>query len=279
MLTRIVTAACLLPVVAAVYLGPAWLFLVLAMAAALLATRETTKLHEARGARPVAAAALVGAGLCCVSFFDSAHLPLGMALAASIGLSIGLHGVLRPSLDQALPDLAATISCIAFPGLLLAFQVGIRSLPAGPDGRSDAPGLLVFLYCVVFGNDALAYFTGRMLGRVKLAPRISPGKTVEGFIGGIAGGVGLGVVSTRVIPCGLGLGQAIGFGALLAVAAVFGDLSKSMLKRSANVKDSGRLLPGHGGVLDRLDGLLFAGPLLFLLVTRLPVAASTAGAP
>jgi phosphatidate cytidylyltransferase len=274
MLTRIVTAACLLPVVAAVYLGPAWLFLVLATAATLLATSETAKLHEAKGARPLVAAALAGSALCCLSFFDPVHLPLGMALAASVALAVGLQGVIRLSLDQALPDLAATISCIAYPGLLLAFQVGLRTLPADSTRIHDAPGLLLFLYCVVFGNDAFAYFTGKALGRVKLAPQISPGKTVEGFIGGIVGGVALGVACTRLLPCGLSLGESAGFGALIAVAAVFGDLSKSMLKRSANVKDSGRLLPGHGGVLDRLDGLLLAGPLLYFLVTRVPVAAS-----
>lgn len=273
MLTRIITAACLLPLVAVVYFGPPIVFLLLTVLSVSLAVHETLRMHEARGpanlegARPVAAAAFVGSALACVSFHDPAHLPLGLALAASLALAFGLRAVLRPSLENALPDLAATAACILYPGLLLAFLVAIRNIP--PVGAEPAPGpaLLVFLLAVVFGNDAAAYFAGRAFGRRKLAPAISPGKTVEGFLGGIVGGIALGLLVARFLPTGLSLSQAAAWGALLAVTGVLGDLSKSMLKRSAHVKDSGHLLPGHGGVLDRLDGLLFAGPALYYLAT------------
>jgi phosphatidate cytidylyltransferase len=278
-LTRVLTAAALLPIVVAVYFAPPWVFLVLAVAAALAATRETVRLHEAHGARPLEAAALAGAGLACLSFFAPAHLPLSLVIWASLALAFALHAILRRSLDGALPDVAATIACVAYPGILIAFQVALRGLPSPPDLPHRATALLVFLYAVVFGNDAAAYFSGRAFGRLKLAPSISPGKTVEGFLGGIVGGVLLGIACSRILPCGLSLGEAAGFGTLVAIAAVFGDLSKSMLKRSAHVKDSGKLLPGHGGVLDRLDGLLFAGPLLYFLLTARASIASPAGSP
>jgi phosphatidate cytidylyltransferase len=266
-LTRIVTAALLLPLVALIYFGPPSVLLVITILATAQATREALLLHEALGARPVAAAALIAGALLCVSFHDPAHLPLGLALAASVALAVGLQAVLRPSLDRALPDLAATFACILYPGLLLSFQVAVRNLPADATAPDRGAALLVFLFAVVFGNDAAAYFVGRGLGRRRLAPTISPGKTVEGFLGGLLGAVVLGLVVARFLPTGLSMGQAAGWGALLAAAGVAGDLSKSMLKRSAHVKDSGHLLPGHGGVLDRLDGLLFAGPTLYYLVT------------
>ena len=268
MLTRIITAACLLPLVAVVYFGPPWALLLLTVVMVTLATWETVKLHEAQGARPIAAAALVGGVLACVSFHDPAHLPLGMALAASVALAFGLRAVLRPSIEGALPDLAATLGCVIYPGFLLSFHVAIRNLPLLDTSTGTAtlvgPALLVFLFAVVFGNDAFAYFAGRAFGRRKLAPSISPGKTVEGFLGGILGGIALGLLVARFLPTGLSTLQAAGWSALLAVAGVLGDLSKSMLKRSAGVKDSGKLLPGHGGMLDRVDALMFVAPAAWL---------------
>lgn len=120
--------------------------------------------------------------------------------------------------------------------------------------------LLVALF-VVWGADTGAYFTGRKLGRHKLAPRVSPNKTIEGLLGGLVVGVGVGLLAA--LSTGIPVARLPGLAVVCLVAALFsviGDLVESLLKRQAGVKDSGRLIPGHGGVLDRVDGVLAALP-------------------
>jgi phosphatidate cytidylyltransferase len=125
-------------------------------------------------------------------------------------------------------------------------------------------GWVILAFAVAFLNDTFAYFAGRFFGRHKLLERISPKKTWEGAAGGVLGSV-LGAVAVRLLDVTRDLGTlslagaaAVGLGA--AVLAPVGDLAESMLKRSAGVKDSGRLIPGHGGLLDRIDALLFVAP-------------------
>ena len=119
---------------------------------------------------------------------------------------------------------------------------------------------VVLLFIVTWANDTLAYFTGRFLGKRPLAPRISPKKTWEGFWGGAAGSVlGSLAVKALFLP-NLSVPAAVLVGAGAAVLGPLGDLSESMLKRAAGVKDSGRVIPGHGGLLDRIDAVLFVAP-------------------
>jgi phosphatidate cytidylyltransferase len=123
---------------------------------------------------------------------------------------------------------------------------------------------LLWLLIVVGTTDTAAYFTGRALGGPRLAPAISPGKTWSGLFGGVLGAATASVATVWVIGSERLL-QAAGLGALLSLISQLGDLVESALKRSAGVKDSGSLIPGHGGVLDRLDGLLFAAPALAVI--------------
>lgn len=131
---------------------------------------------------------------------------------------------------------------------------------------SDRPRLLLFLFVLVWVADTFAYFTGSMLGKTKLAPHISPGKTVEGVAGGVLGAVLLAWLCGTMIWKfeGLLLAMWTGLAALTALFSVVGDLTESKLKRIAGVKDSGSLLPGHGGVLDRIDALTAAAPVFTL---------------
>jgi phosphatidate cytidylyltransferase len=141
--------------------------------------------------------------------------------------------------------------------------------------RNHVPGgaeHVLWLFLVVWATDIFAYFAGRSIGGAKLAPSISPGKTWAGLYGGMAGaGLTGGVVA---LAFGAGFWPASVLAALLAVVAQIGDLFESALKRRAGVKDSGHLIPGHGGLLDRIDGLVFAAP-LFAAVVWLTLASAS----
>ena len=143
-------------------------------------------------------------------------------------------------------------------GWLLSHFVALRGL--------DEHGSWVFLALfTTFGSDTAAFFAGRALGRHHLAPGISPGKTWEGAIAGILGAIIVSLLFTIPSPLSLplGYGQAIVLGVLVSIFGQAGDLIESLLKRNMGVKDSGRLLPGHGGALDRIDSVVFAGVVVY----------------
>ena len=246
--SRILVGAVLLPaVLGLVYLGGWWLW-VLALAAALIALHELYRI--ARPLRPLVLAgyagtllALLGAQLGGIPWMTAGFL-------ATIALAFVLKGVgdTRQSLTVAI---ATTVLGVAWIGLGLAHAVLLRGIPE--HGR-----LAVFtVLLAVFAADAAAYFTGLLIGRHKLAPVISPGKTWEGLVGGTITAI---LVSFFALYHQefLTVGEAIALGLAIAIAGPLGDLFESALKRDMNVKDSGRLLAGHGGMLDRIDALLFA---------------------
>ena len=261
-----------------VHLGGWYLAALLALAAAL-AANEFLVLASARGGRPLrwlgipAASALV---------LLAAHEPdfavwggRALALLVILGLLTSCAVVFTRGVDAApLLSASATISGTLYCGATLSFAVLLRSLPEVRGGVSAHPWegtLLVLLpLTATWVGDAAAYFAGRRLGRRRLAPRVSPGKTVEGGIAGLIGATATGVlmgVALRGVP-NFPVSPLVGgaMGLALGVAAQLGDLAESVLKREAGVKDSGTLLPGHGGALDRLDALLFTVPLAYGLV-------------
>lgn len=131
--------------------------------------------------------------------------------------------------------------------------------------RLDSPMATLHLIAIVVACDIAAYFTGKTLGGPKLAPSISPKKTISGLVGGMVASAAIGATGSSFIATNYGFLAWMLLGAVLAVIAQMGDLFASWLKRRADVKDSGTLLPGHGGLLDRLDGLLFAAPVYAVL--------------
>ncbi|MGD9123453.1 MAG: phosphatidate cytidylyltransferase [Desulfarculaceae bacterium] len=178
---------------------------------------------------------------------------LGLSLSACLALALAKGGDLAPALDRLLRlgwgifYLGGALSC-----LLVLFHL--------ENGRH----LVIFLVAAVAAADTGAFFSGKLAGRHKMAPRISPNKTLEGLAGGLAlaGVTGAGMGLFLLPEMGAPKGAFIGLG--LGGLAVLGDLLESLIKRAAGAKDSGSLLPGHGGVLDRVDGLLLAGPGLLL---------------
>jgi phosphatidate cytidylyltransferase len=131
------------------------------------------------------------------------------------------------------------------------------------------PAWVALAIAVTFGNDTGAYFAGRAFGRHKLAPAISPGKTVEGAIGGLVANVLVVLVARALFVHDLTIRDCVMIGVPAAIVGPAGDLIESLLKRAAGAKDSGRLLPGHGGILDRIDALLFVGAYVCLYATQL----------
>ncbi|MEJ5199605.1 MAG: phosphatidate cytidylyltransferase [Anaerolineae bacterium] len=151
-------------------------------------------------------------------------------------------------------DWGITVASALYLGITLSYLVALRQRPDG-----FAWALTAFL--VTWSCDTMAYFVGSSLGRHKLWPRISPKKTWEGLVGGTAAALAAGVI-VGIWLLALPWWQGLGLGALVAVAAPFGDFAESLFKRLANVKDSSQLIPGHGGALDRVDSLLFVFPVV-----------------
>ena len=154
-----------------------------------------------------------------------------------------------------------TIAGILYIGWLLSHLVALRGLEGGRNW-------VFFVLFVTWASDTTAFFTGRKLGRHKLAPSISPGKTWEGSIGGIGAAIAMSILFFTPTPFQLPLAywQAIPLSIAVSILGQLGDLTESLLKRNMGVKDSGRLMPGHGGLLDRMDSIIFAGVVVYYFV-------------
>lgn len=257
LLRRVLTAAVLLPIaIGAVVLG-GWWFALLVAGASCLAQWEVYSLAERAGARPLKPLGLVaGALLVCVPLWSGA-LPL--AVLAALGLLIA---ELYRRQEAPLAMAAVGILGVFYPAALVLWYVHIRVAAAAVPGIGDAGAvwLVLTIFVAIWAVDTSAYFTGLAIGRRPLFPRISPNKTVEGAIGGMAGGIATAVLLQQLFLPFVGIGDAVVLGLIAGVVGPFGDLVASLFKRSVDVKDSGRILPGHGGVLDRVDAMIFVAP-------------------
>jgi phosphatidate cytidylyltransferase len=265
---RILTALVLIPLVLfLVFLGPRWqwLFTLAVAAVAALAAWEYLGLVERSGAKPPRVAVVVALGLLFAGNFEYPDQIAAIFGGLSLGLLI--YCTFRSSIDHLLADAATSIFCLLYVGLTLLALPNLRE-------ETNGPSLVAFLLCVVWAGDIAALYVGRTLGRLKLAPSISPNKTWEGTLGSVAGSVLaawglLGLANwlaqwdSAKLSYSEDLWYWLGLAVLVNVAAQVGDLAESALKRSVGVKDSGVLLPGHGGVLDRIDALLLAAPVLW----------------
>jgi len=253
--TRILTAALLVAIaVACVLWLPGWLTVALFGVPWTLGALEWGRfVGWSRGFVRTYACVLVLLALAAGEWFDAAGVEQ-VANAAVLWWGLAFIGILRYPWKVPMAVVAAAGLLALVPSwLLLAYLQ-----TSGPGG----PMLVLSALCVVWAADVGAYFCGRRFGRVKLAPRVSPGKTWEGVLGGVS------AATIMAVLAGLWIGQPLlswaATGFATALVSIVGDLTVSVCKRQAGVKDSGKLLPGHGGVLDRIDSLTAALPVFYL---------------
>lgn len=264
---RVVTALVLIPIVLLlVFLAPHWLVTLAVAAVAMLAAWEFLGLAIASGAKPPRIATLVAILLL---FLGTLEWPdQSVAILGMLTLGLLVYITFSQPVDETLASAATAIFCLLYVGFTLLAVPALRE-------EANGPSLVTFLLCAVWAGDSVAMYTGKAFGRHKLAPHLSPNKSWEGSLGSLAGSLlvtllllGLAhLMSTQWDSAKLSFPEDtwywLGLAALINVAAQTGDLAESALKRSAGVKDSGSLLPGHGGVLDRIDALLLAAPALW----------------
>ncbi len=235
---------------------PPWLLLVVAEGVLLLAFVEYARLAESLGARVPRVASAAAAMATCAAV--GLGVPLELPLVAAL---VGLSGIVVASRAPA-PGVLGDIAAAVFPAIYLGLPLGTFVALHALAGREA----VLLLLATVIVSDSAQYFTGRLFGRTRLSPAISPKKTVEGAIGGfVLAPIAMAALAPWWLP-GRTTGWALLVGLALVGLGIAGDLFESLLKRSAGVKDSSALIPGHGGVLDRIDAMLFAAPVFYVLL-------------
>ncbi|MFI5314421.1 MAG: phosphatidate cytidylyltransferase [Myxococcota bacterium] len=277
---RWITAGLLVPPVIWVSYAGGWLYVGVVIAFILLALNEFYGLISAKGATPHRLLGNVAAGvLPVIAYVGDASLATS-ALTATL-LTLMILQLTKQEIREAIASVSETFFGVIYVGWLLSYAVSVRFISFELERRFGTPvdpqvGFFYMILCLsaVVCSDAGAYFVGRKYGRRKLAPAISPNKTVEGAIGGVITGGAFGLLAklvfTAIVPGelarDLGWGASLVFGMTLAAFAVLGDLIESVLKRDAALKDAGSLLPGVGGVLDRIDSALLGIPVMYYLL-------------
>jgi phosphatidate cytidylyltransferase len=253
-----------------VFLGPRWqwLFTLATALVASLAGWEYLGLAQQKGSNPPRLAVVIAIAAMFAANFEWTNSDLFPAILGILCLALLIYCTFASPIDRVLSDAANSIFCLIYTGFTLMSLPELRA-------QNNGPSLVVFLLCVVWAGDIAALYIGRPFGRRKLAPRLSPNKTWEGSIASVIGsllaaGALLGVSEYLARWNSVALSYAdevwwywLILAFIVNIAAQAGDLAESALKRSAGVKDSGTLLPGHGGILDRIDALLLAAPALW----------------
>jgi phosphatidate cytidylyltransferase len=255
---RWLTAAVALPIVAMIIaIGPGWLLLALVLMVTAGGLLELSGLLLA-GTKAWLRMLTWSMGLLLpLATYWKGLLGLTVATVAIVFVSLAAHLFVYAKQEKVLPSLGATV----FAQLYIPFLIShILLLFRVPSGRQ----WILLLLFVVFSCDTGAYYVGHRWGRHKLWPVVSPGKTIEGAIGGLLSSVVVSLVVGTLLPIDVAtVGFLLALGFVLALVGQVGDLMESMLKRVSQVKDAGGILPGHGGLLDRLDSLIFAFPVVY----------------
>jgi phosphatidate cytidylyltransferase len=259
---RVITAAVLIPLVVLLLLKGSFPLVVIATAVvAELATWEYLSIADSSGSRTPRILVLVAIALLFAAAFHSPYLI--MPTIGVCGLLLLVVCSFRSPLDRVLPDTALSIFGLLYIGLTLAAVPLVWV-------QENGPSLVLFLFCIVWTGDIAALYVGRNFGYHKLAPRISPNKSWQGSAASLVGSLVIAAALVALARRSAGplhypgpFARWFALALALNLAAQVGDLVESAMKRGAGVKDSGAMLPGHGGILDRIDALLLAAPVLW----------------
>jgi len=249
-------------------------FLILILLVILFGNIELFKLLEAKGIqteRELGIAFSLALGI--AAYFGYFYFAVVFSFAVIIIFLLALR---RQDLSNAIIALSTGLFAIIYIGWFLSHAILLRNIDHNSNlktyvetvqGHSDVGFFYIFLVVsCTFLNDTGAYFIGRWKGKRKLIPHVSPGKTLEGTIGGIISSAIAAIVGNLIFKSPIEYHWVVLFGLVIGIVAVLGDLTESLIKRSAEAKDSGGILPGHGGILDRFDSLIFTFPVSYYMV-------------
>lgn len=263
---RLLTAAIAIPILLAIVFASGatgFLCLILVVNAIglhefwALFPREDTRTPVDRSGYPLA---LVASSVLVYAFHRGSNLLIAGALMSAMLLALAASVIGSASMRDRSRVVFTTLAGVLYVTVMLGHLVLVRSLPEGA-------WWIFMLLGIVMMSDTCAYFAGRAFGKHKLAPLVSPKKTVEGAIGGLAGSAVFALVAVECLGWdGIPVGRALVLGLLTGLVSQIGDLAESLLKRGADVKDSGTIFPGHGGLLDRLDSILPGCVVLYYLI-------------
>ncbi|HAM52806.1 MAG TPA: hypothetical protein DCP92_19705 [Nitrospiraceae bacterium] len=250
--TRLIVAAILLPLfyLYVVKLQQGYFYLLILLVSSL-AQSEFYAMYRVRGILKIVG---IGAGVALLSamYFSRGILPDILLSAFLLIAFVRLMGKRDPA--SSLHDMAPVVTAMLYIPCSLGFQIFLRG---------GGPGWILFLFGCVWASDSFAYYIGKTLGRKKLFVEVSPQKTVAGAFGSVAGGALSGFLLNRAFVQTMNSWESLTIGIVIGATTIIGDLVESMFKRDAGVKDSSGIIPGHGGILDKIDGVLFAGPVLY----------------
>ena len=257
-LHRWLTAVVGLPILAMIIaMGPGWLLLALVLLVSAGGLLELSSLLLAGTKAWLRMLTWIMGLLLPLATYWKGLLGLTVATVATVFVALTVHLFLYAKQEKVLPSLGATVFSQLYLPFLLSHVLLLFRVPSGRQW-------IFLLFFVVFSCDTGAFYVGRRWGRHKLWPAVSPGKTIEGAIGGLLSSVAVSLLVGTLLPLDVATaGFLLALGFVLALVGQVGDLMESMLKRVSQVKDAGGILPGHGGLLDRLDSLIFAFPVMY----------------
>jgi phosphatidate cytidylyltransferase len=261
---RIITALIVLPVlIASILVSWLWpVFVALAVFAMAAGLYEFWWLARKRDMKPDVVVGFVAAAALFIVFYFNT-LDFIILILILFTMAVLSAAMLKGApFDKMIASVGATLLGVLYVVLLGGHLVALRT-STDPYLQPHAADLLSFFFLVIMGSDTGAYYTGRAFGRHKLAPNISPGKTWEGAVGGMLASLLMAAIAHFWFFPELSLKAALPLAAVMNVLGVVGDLTESALKRGAGAKDAAQILPGHGGLLDRLDSLLFNAPVIY----------------
>jgi len=257
-LKRVVTGCVLIPIVVYLVLFTTvfWIFAA-SLALTVLALYEynnLTVLKKRDGGADLLGIITGAAAPALFYFYGIEYLPPFLIISAFVFFFY--NTAVSKELTEASYDTAFRCFGLLYIAVPLSFMVLLAGIDSGR-------WWILFLLVIIWSNDTFAYFTGKSIGKTRLSPVISPKKTIEGVVGGLTGGFVAALIFNSAFSMGLSPGGVLFLSVFIGLIGIAGDLFESLLKRAAGVKDSGSLIPGHGGVLDRIDSLLFPVPVLY----------------